>query len=80
MFSQAADLAHRLAREGEAVCRYYLSQGHRRGRYWVVGDVANTPGRSLFVRLAGPDSGRALPANGPTLLPANTAISSTSSP
>jgi hypothetical protein len=58
MFSQAADLAHRLAREAEAVCRYYLSQGHRRGRYWVVGHVANTPGRSLFVRLAGPDSGK----------------------
>jgi hypothetical protein len=58
MSSQAADLARRLARDAEAVCRHYLSQGHRRGRYWVVGDVANTPGRSLFVRLAGPDSGK----------------------
>jgi Toprim domain len=28
------------------------------GRYWLVGDVANTPGRSLFVRLTGPDSGK----------------------
>jgi len=58
MSSQAADLARRLARDAEAVCRHYLSLGHRRGRYWVVGDVANTPGRSLFVRLAGPDSGK----------------------
>jgi Toprim domain len=58
MSSQAADLARCLARDAEAVCRHYLSQGHRRGRYWVVGDVANTPGRSLFVRLAGPDSGK----------------------
>ena len=58
MSSQAADLARCLARDAEAVCRHYLSQGHRRGRHWVVGDVANTPGRSLFVRLAGPDSGK----------------------
>jgi hypothetical protein len=58
MSSQAADLARCLARDAEAVCRHYLSQGHRRGRYWVVGDVENTPGRSLFVRLVGPDSGK----------------------
>jgi hypothetical protein len=58
MSSQAADLARRLAREAEAVCRRYLSNGRRRGRYWIVGDVANTPGRSLFVRLTGPDSGK----------------------
>src|SRR5262249_45493984 len=58
MSSQAADLARCLARDAEAVCRRYLSNGRRRGRYWVVGDVANTPGRSLFVRLRGPDSGK----------------------
>ena len=58
MSSEAADLAHRLGRDAEAVCRYYLSNGRRQGRYWLVGDVANTPGRSLFVRLKGPDSGK----------------------
>jgi hypothetical protein len=58
MRSQAAELARRLAREAEAVCRRYLSNGRRQGRYWVVGDVANTPGRSLFVRLTGPESGK----------------------
>jgi hypothetical protein len=47
----AAELAHRLAREAEAVCRHYLSTGRREGRYWLVGDVRNTPGRSMFVRL-----------------------------
>ncbi|GEC56996.1 hypothetical protein ABIF38_008478 [Bradyrhizobium japonicum] len=47
----ASELARRLAREAEAVCRHYLSNGKRAGRYWVVGDVRNTPGRSLFVRL-----------------------------
>ena len=58
MSSQAADLARCLARNAEAVCRHYLPNGRRRGRYWVVGDVANTAGRSLFVRLTGPDSGK----------------------
>jgi hypothetical protein len=53
----AADLARRLASEAEAVCRYYLSNGRRAGRYWLVGDVANTPGRSLFVRLHGSEYG-----------------------
>lgn len=52
MSSDAADLAHRLAREADAVCRHYLSNGRRAGRYWLVGDVANTPGRSLYVRLS----------------------------
>ena len=53
----AADLARRLASEAEAVCRHYLSNGRRAGRYWLVGDVANTPGRSLFVRLHGSEYG-----------------------
>jgi len=47
----ASELAHRLAREAEAVCRHYLFNGRREGRYWLVGDVYNTPGRSMFVRL-----------------------------
>jgi hypothetical protein len=55
--SDAADLAARLGREAEAVCRTYLSSGRRVGRYWVVGDVRNSPGRSMFVRLAGPARG-----------------------
>jgi hypothetical protein len=54
----ASELAHRLAHAAEAVCRRYLSNGRRQGRYWLVGDVRNTPGRSMFVRLKGPDSGR----------------------
>src|ERR1700756_4126120 len=58
MFPSASDLAQRLAREAEAVCRHYLSNGRREGRYWLIGDVRNTPGRSMFVRLKGPESGR----------------------
>lgn len=58
MREDAATLARCLARNAEAVCRHYLSNGRREGRWWTVGDVANTPGRSLFVRLHGPEAGR----------------------
>ena len=54
----AAAMAQLLARQAEAVCRYYLPAGRRQGRYWLVGDVHNTPGRSLFVRLSGSGSGK----------------------
>ncbi|MBC9176736.1 MULTISPECIES: DUF7146 domain-containing protein [Alphaproteobacteria] len=45
------DLARRLADRAEAVCRHYLSSGRREGGYWLVGDVRNTPGRSMYIRL-----------------------------
>jgi hypothetical protein len=54
----AAELAHRLAREAEAVCRHYLSNGRRVGNYWQVGDVRNAAGRSMFVRLSRDASGK----------------------
>ncbi len=54
----ASELARRLGRRAEAVCRRYLSAGHPEGRYWLVGDVRNTPGRSTFVRLKGTEAGR----------------------
>jgi hypothetical protein len=54
----AAELARRLAQNAEAVCREYLSNGRREGNTWRVGDVDNTPGRSLMVQLTGPDSGK----------------------
>jgi hypothetical protein len=57
MHSPAADIARRLAEDAEAVCRHYLTNGRKQGRYWIVGDVQNTPGRSLYVRLTGPISG-----------------------
>lgn len=58
MSQSIAALTEALAREAENVCRYYLSNGHREGGYWMVGDARNTPGRSLFVRLKGPLSGK----------------------
>jgi hypothetical protein len=61
MSKDASDLARRLARDAEAVCRHYLSNGRREGRYWLVGDVRNTPGRSMFVRLSASADGRRIP-------------------
>jgi hypothetical protein len=58
MSTQPSDLARRLAEQAETVCRQYLSNGRRAGRYWIVGDVRNTPGRSMFVRLKGSASGK----------------------
>lgn len=55
---QASEIADRLAQRAEAVCRHYLSKGRREGGYWRVGDLANTPGRSLFVSLIAPNPGK----------------------
>ncbi|CAO3425641.1 DUF7146 domain-containing protein [Azospirillum doebereinerae] len=56
--SAASEMAQRLAREAEAVCRRYLPQGRREGRYWRIGDLQGTPGRSLYVRLQGATAGK----------------------
>lgn len=63
IMEKASELACRLACQAEAVCRHYLSNGRREGRYWLVGDVRNTPGRSMFVRLKGPESGKGAAGN-----------------
>jgi len=54
-YGSVSDLAHDLARYAEAVCRTYLNNGRRVGNYWMVGDVRNSKGRSMHVRLK--DSG-----------------------
>lgn len=51
MTGSASELARRLGEQAEAVCREYLSNGHRSGNYWMVGDARNTTGRSMHVRL-----------------------------
>ncbi|PCD02209.1 DNA primase [Sphingomonas spermidinifaciens] len=56
--AHVSDLSRQLARNAEAVCRYYLPAGHRDGRYWIAGDVHGAKGRSLYVRLKGPDHGK----------------------
>ena len=57
MESPAREIARRLAENAEAVCRRYLSNGRREGQYWIVGDVGNSKGRSLYVRLAAGSDG-----------------------
>ena len=57
MESPARTLSSGLAEHVEAVCKHYLSNGRRCGNYWIVGDVNNHAGRSLYVRLKGPLSG-----------------------
>ncbi len=57
MYSETEDVIRALAENAESVCRHYLPAGRREGSYWIVGDLQNNPGRSLFVRLTGPASG-----------------------
>jgi hypothetical protein len=59
----ALELSRRLARQALAVCHHYLPAGRKQGRYWLVGDVFGAPGRSLYVRLGGPDSGKGAAGN-----------------
>ncbi len=51
--SPAAAVAAALAARAEEVCRRYLPNGRRLGRYWICGDLDGARGRSLFVRLSG---------------------------
>lgn len=57
MSSQAARISRELSARVLEVCRHYLSNGRCEGAYWTVGDAANAKGRSLYVRLKGPDYG-----------------------
>ncbi|MDD7973411.1 DUF7146 domain-containing protein [Roseinatronobacter alkalisoli] len=57
MSVETEELLRALAQDAEGVCRHYLPAGRREGSYWMVGDLQNTAGRSLFVRLTGPTSG-----------------------
>ena len=56
--NDASDLAAHLSACAEAVCRHYLPEGRKSGRYWLVGDARGAPGQSLFVRLSGPARGK----------------------
>ncbi len=51
MTGSASELARRLGEHAEAVCREYLPNGRRSGNHWIVGDVRNSRGRSMHVRL-----------------------------
>jgi hypothetical protein len=57
MSLETAEILRDLSQNAESVCRHYLPAGRREGSYWMVGDLQNNPGRSLFIRLTGPTSG-----------------------
>ena len=50
----ASTVSALLAQHAESVCRKYLPQGRKQGRYWCAGDARGAKGRSLFVRLSPP--------------------------
>lgn len=58
MESLSGDLARRLAARADDVCRHYLPNGRKVGGYWIAGDARGAKGRSLYVRLTGPLSGK----------------------
>jgi hypothetical protein len=53
MRASISDIRDELSNRAELVCRHYLPAGRREGNYWLVGDIHNTPGRSMYVRLKG---------------------------
>jgi twinkle protein len=54
---QASQIADRLARDMERVCRHLLPQGKRDGQEWRVGSVAGEPGKSTGIHLTGEKAG-----------------------
>ena len=72
--STASELSRRLAAQAEAVCRAYLPNGRRHGRYWIAGDVTGARAAACSS-----NSGATGPAAGPMPRPASMAICSTSS-
>lgn len=58
MLESSGVIARRLAMRATEVCRRYLPNGRRVGDYWIAGDVRGAKGKSLYVRLAGPHSGK----------------------
>jgi len=58
MHERTVEIVRSLAERAEDVCRLYLSNGRKIGGYWIVGDRRNAKGRSLYLRLQGPISGK----------------------
>ena len=58
VYSHSRWLASELARRTLPFCQNYLGAGRRVGDYWLCGDALGTPGRSMFVSLAGRYAGK----------------------
>ena len=57
-YSRAAELSAQLALRAEEVCRHYLPQGKKNGKWWLIGSIDGEPGQSLFVHLTGNSQGK----------------------
>jgi len=58
MRDRTEEIVRRLAERAEEVCRHYLFNGRKVGAYWIVGDRRNAKGRSLYLHLNGPATGK----------------------
>jgi hypothetical protein len=50
-------IARLLSRHALAVCQTYLPNGRMTGNHWIIGNLSGDKGRSMHVRLHGPDYG-----------------------
>ena len=50
----ASQISQTLSDHAESVCRHYLPNGKKQGRYWTCGSVRGEPGQSMHVRLSPP--------------------------
>jgi len=57
MSKDANEIARLLSRHALAVCQTYLPNGRKTGNHWIIGNLAGAKGRSMHVRLQGPDYG-----------------------
>lgn len=57
MSKDAPEIAKLLSRHALAVCQTYLPQGRKTGNHWIIGNLSGDKGRSMHVRLQGPDYG-----------------------
>lgn len=57
MSKDAPEIARLLSRHALAVCQTYLPQGRKTGNHWIIGNLSGDKGRSMHVRLQGPDYG-----------------------
>lgn len=57
MSKDTNEIARLLSRHALAVCQTYLPNGRKTGNHWIIGNLSGDKGRSMHVRLHGPDYG-----------------------
>lgn len=57
MSKDTNEITRLLSRHALAVCQTYLPNGRKTGNHWIIGNLSGDKGRSMHVRLHGPDYG-----------------------